>query len=135
MSSKLILLVDDDLDDTELFLEAVEQVDSGLKCVTASDGIEAINVLKSASTLPDLIFLDVNMPRMGGMEFLTKIKKLSHFKHIPVAMYSTAKTAEMESFAKSLGAAYYIMKPTTFDEIIFIITQVLNSISTVFNKI
>ena len=129
MSSKVILLVDDDLDDTQLFCEAIEQIEPGATFVTAEDGVAAIEVLNNVPKLPDVIFLDVNMPRMGGMEFLTKIKKSSLFKHIPVAMYSTAKTSEMELIAKRLGAAYYIRKPNSFDEIIYNINQVLNSLS------
>lgn len=135
MPAKIILLIDDDLDDTQLFRDAIEESKLDLVCLTAKNGEEGFHVLENSATLPDVILLDVNMPRMGGLEFLALIKNSASFKHIPVTMYSTSKSPEIELIARRLGAEYYIKKPNNFDEYTCIIIQVLNSLPIAIIKI
>jgi CheY-like chemotaxis protein len=71
-----ILLVDDDEDDRSLFKEAVNSLDKSIQCWTAHDGQHALQVLMyDLIVIPDVIFLDLNMPKMNGLEFLSTIKK------------------------------------------------------------
>ena len=73
---KKFFIADDDPDDQELFIEALLQIDAQCKCVTAFDGLEALNKLFSQTVyVPDFIFLDLNMPKMNGKECLVEIKK------------------------------------------------------------
>jgi CheY-like chemotaxis protein len=70
------LLVDDDLDDQEIFLMTLEKINKNIKCLTANNGVEALSLLTQNSFVPDYIFLDVNMPKMNGIECLRSIKNI-----------------------------------------------------------
>lgn len=116
-SSKIILMVDDDEDDRALFQEAAHQY-KDIICSTAENGLDALTHLSNGKIIPDLIFMDINMPVMGGMECLEKIKNSEKLKHLPVAIYSTAKTAELEMLAQSCGAFHFFQKPVSFEGIV-----------------
>jgi CheY-like chemotaxis protein len=83
-----ILLVDDDQDDVYIFREAINAISPEIKCIHAQDGIEAVELLKDA--IVDIIFLDLNMPRMDGKECLTEIRNNDALRNIPIIIYSTA---------------------------------------------
>lgn len=109
---KSILLVDDDNDDSELFLEAVEDLKLPTKVICATNGREALKILKNTDQLPDLIFLDINMPIMDGWACLKKLKE--DYSGIPVFMYSTSSSPEEASKAYQLGAIKFCTKPPSF---------------------
>ena len=77
---KNFLIGDDDPDDQELFLEALKEIDEDFVCVTAFDGQEVLDKLENSLFVPDMIFLDLNMPKMNGHECLKEIKKNSLLK-------------------------------------------------------
>jgi CheY-like chemotaxis protein len=105
-------LIDDDIDDQELFVMALQEVDKDMACIIANDGIEALQKLKSdASFVPDYIFLDVNMPKMNGLQCLAEIKKLSHLKDVEVIMFSTSSDKNIVQKSKELGATDFQVKP------------------------
>lgn len=85
------LLIDDDSDDQEIFVSAAAEVNSGTACQVISDAQDALSFLKQTTDLPDLIFLDINMPKMNGFEFLVELKKEKRLQGIPVIFYSTTK--------------------------------------------
>lgn len=120
------MFVDDDPDDIKIFGEAVKEVDPKINVLSFSNGIKAMEILSSVKTLPDFIFLDVNMPRMNGMQFLETIKNDKKYSAIPVVMYSTTKSTEHEKHAKQLGAKYFFTKPIFFEEICNVIRCVLS---------
>ena len=105
---KNIFLVDDDIDDQEFFVEAI----NGLKNISlsgvANNGKEALNVLNNSALLPDFIFLDFNMPLMNGIECLREIKTFPRTKDIPVFMLSSA--IEQAGLSRELGAKGFIKK-------------------------
>jgi CheY-like chemotaxis protein len=109
-----ILFVDDDTDDKEIFLEAINSINSEIECESATNGEEALIKLDTLPELPDYIFLDINMPVMDGKSFLMAIRKNSKLKNIPVVIYSTTEDKEEIKSFQSLGAAY-IGKPTSFE--------------------
>jgi CheY-like chemotaxis protein len=115
--NKLLFLVDDDADDQEIFKSALADIDRRLNLLTASNGIDALEVLQSAPVLPDYIFVDLNMPRMGGLQFLKEIKKTTKLKDIPVFVYSTSSNPRDISATKELGAESFITKPSRFSEL------------------
>jgi CheY-like chemotaxis protein len=106
------LLIDDDQDDQEIFSMALEDINSDIQCVMASNGIAALEKLKAKKPLiPDYIFIDMNMPRMNGMECLQEIQKLDHLRDVDVFMYSTSSDETMIEKSKALGAKDFIVKP------------------------
>ena len=115
---KTILLVDDDADDTELFLEAIGDIDAGITCYNAANGEEALQKLQqAASTKPDIIFLDINMPGMNGWQCLTELKASKLFWQIPVIIYSTSSAQRDRSIAAGLGALGFLTKPADYNEL------------------
>jgi len=125
--AKTVLIIDDDDDDRALFFDAVMEIDPTIGCLSAKNGQEALQFLKNESTtLPDYIFLDLNMPRLDGIQCLTEIKKIPKLIGIPVIIYSTTKRLEDIETTQRLGAAYFVTKPTIFNEICEAIIFVLN---------
>ncbi len=113
-----ILLADDDKDDCLLFQEAIEDLKLPAQLVTLHDGEQLIMYLESVSPiLPDLIFLDLNMPRKNGFECLTEIKTHAELHSIPVIIYSTFFDKEKAFLLKQAGARYYICKPANFNDL------------------
>src|SRR5215216_7180747 len=108
----LFFLADDDADDQEIFKEALSEIDKSIRCLTASSGEEALSKLTGGlKPLPDYIFLDLNMPRMDGLQCLTEIKKIKILKNIPVIIYSTSSAQKDVEETRKLGADYFITKP------------------------
>lgn len=116
---KKFFIADDDPDDLELFIEALQQIDAECECVTAFNGLEALDKLsKQPFYIPDFIFLDLNMPRMNGKECLVEIKKSDRLKKIPVIMYSTSGERKYIQETMELGAVFFFQKPNRFGEFI-----------------
>jgi CheY-like chemotaxis protein len=101
-----ILNVDDDLDDQEIFAEAIGIIDPLITCINANNGLEGRELLfndeKQLSI--DYIFLDINMPKMNGIELLSLIKKNDRFKNIPVYVLSTSCSKREKAEINLLGA-------------------------------
>lgn len=121
----IALYIDDDIEDTEIFHEAIVSVDPDVIFYTACDGFEAFSVLEQISVVPDFIFLDVNMPRMNGKEFLIQIKKRITYSSIPVIMYSTTSQEDEIMAYKHLGAHDFIRKPDSFEALKHILTKLV----------
>jgi CheY-like chemotaxis protein len=123
----LILYAEDDSEDVEVFLEALKSIDASIACIVARDGAEAIDLLENSVVLPDYIFLDVNMPVVGGRECLMRIRKNENLANTPVIMYTTStRKNDMVEF-RDLGATDYVVKPNTFSELLRFLTQILRS--------
>jgi len=127
-NQRIFLLVDDDSDDRELFLEAVESLDPPVQCLVAIDGQDALDLLASLNDedLPEVIFLDVNMPVMNGWDCLKTIKQQEKYKHIPVIMCSTSSHQREIDTAIDLGALCFCVKPekfTTLKQIVEIVNK------------
>jgi CheY-like chemotaxis protein len=112
-----VLLIDDDHDDHEFFLEAVKEIDSSIKCKSMFDSEKALKFLKdNKETPPDLIILDTNMPKLSGRQILIELKNDPALKSIPVVMYSTFfSDRDSDDFSK-LGAVHYLAKPSKFGD-------------------
>ena len=124
MTAKITcLLVDDDPDDQEIFGMAVQSVNSNVSCYFADDGIKALEMLKDASFRPDMIFVDLNMPRMNGKQCLAEIKKIDRLQNIPVYIYSTSSHTHIRN-AQDVTPTAYIVKPSTLPEL----TEILKGV-------
>ena len=106
---KSILLVEDDEDDQFFFIEAMSKIENATLYAIAKNGKEALNCLENSSTLPDIIFMDINMQIMNGIECLTLIMKNPLICTIPVVMLTTSSA--QKELAHTLGAKAYIKKP------------------------
>jgi CheY-like chemotaxis protein len=116
-----ILLVDDDLGDVKLTMEAFKAFKIPLKVSRARDGEEAIDFLRKkngyqSAANPDLIFLDLKLPRKSGFEVLAEIKQDSALKTIPVLVLTSSNSTEDIVAAYEANANFYIVKPTKVDE-------------------
>ncbi|MEO8253737.1 MAG: response regulator [Flavobacterium sp.] len=127
MLSPSFLFIDDDSDDTELFQEALSEVDASAKFFNASNGIKGLSKLEEIEK-PKIIFLDVNMPEMGGFDFLATIKNQQQYKDIPVLIYTTSSSRQDIQTAGKLGALCFITKPTDFNQLKEILQKVIDHI-------
>lgn len=110
-----IVLADDDADDRLFFEEAFEELKIKSKVSTFNDGDVLMDFLnKEDSNLPDLLFLDLNMPRKSGMECLIEIKANPKLNNIAIAIYSTSASEEDVENTFIKGANIYIKKPHDF---------------------
>jgi CheY-like chemotaxis protein len=123
-----VLLIDDDEDDKYLFLEALNRLDKPTQCSYHSNGIDGLKWLTTTGTTPDYIFLDINMPRMNGLEVLKEIKSDRHINHIPVIIYSTSGNEQHRQQALQLGAALYLPKPYKLNDLKKAILSVFETI-------
>src|SRR3978361_68942 len=118
-------LIDDDKDDQEIFLLALEDVNVAVACITANNGNDALNKFKNDETfLPDYIFLDLNMPKINGRQCLIEIKKINRLKDIPVIIYSTSSAQRDKLETEILGASAFITKPSSISEFSKILSHV-----------
>lgn len=130
MQSKQVFLIEDDADDQELFLTALEKVDPSFECRTAANGQDALAQLTSSHVAPDVIFLDLNMPLMNGQQFLKKIKQEDDFKNIPVIIFTTSSNPNTTIEVRQLGAKDLITKPNSFTELTALLKRELNCFAT-----
>lgn len=110
-----VLLADDDEDDRLFFKEAIDDIKMKTIVTMLNDGIELMDYLNNPEiSLPDVIFLDLNMPRKNGMQCLEEIRNDEMLKNLTIAIYSTsgAERDIEETFIK--GANVYIKKPNNF---------------------
>ena len=120
-----ILLADDDIDDRFFFDKALENLPIPTQLETVEDGEKLMSyLLENAKKLPDVLFLDLNMPRKNGSECLAEIKSNEKLKGLPVIIYSTSLHDEVADLLYKGGAHYYIRK-TDLEELKKILFHVL----------
>jgi len=124
MAYRNILLIDDDSDDQEIFVSAVEMVFDAVNCITFFNAKEALQQLVKRQIAADLIFLDLNMPVMSGQQFLAEFKKSD--LEIPVIILSTTANTVMIQQIRELGATDFITKPDKFNDLVVKLKEILN---------
>lgn len=120
-----IVLADDDEDDREVFEMAVKELNIPLQLSQEKDGMKLLSFLDT-NKKPDLIFLDLNMPKMKGTECLQIIRKNERFKKLPIIILSTSNAARDIDRCYELGANYYIIKPFSYKELASIIKKLVD---------
>lgn len=122
----LITLADDDEDDRLFFTDAFDELKINTVVNTVNNGRELISFLDQPETiLPNIIFLDLNMPILNGIECLKEIKKNDKYKDIAIAIYSTSSSEEDVENTFVLGANIYIKKPSNFNDLKKILSDVV----------
>ncbi len=124
---KNIFLAEDDADDRMFFQDALNQIAITTNLILANDGLELMSNLDLMKPPPpDVIFLDLNMPRKDGFQCLDEIRNTPKFKDIPIVIFSTTANEDSVNKAYQYGATHYICKPTSFDLLVKIIEAVLS---------
>jgi chemotaxis family two-component system response regulator Rcp1 len=124
-----ILLVEDNLGDVRLTREALKDAKVRNNLHVANDGVEAMAFLRNegvhaAAPLPDMVLLDLNLPKMNGREVLTEIKRDSRLCHIPVVILTTSQ-AEQDIFESyRLGANAYVSKPVDLEQFLKVVSSI-----------
>ena len=121
-----VLLADDDEDDRMIFKDALEEVRVKTRLTLVKDGIQLMDYLHQENVdFPGIVFLDLNMPRKGGIECLREIRSDKRLKNLSVAIYSTsASESDIEdTFIK--GANVYIKKPNDFASLVKVLEDVI----------
>lgn len=117
-SYRKLFIIDDDVEDQEIFKEAIKEIDNTILCYSAISGEEALRQLQQeVVVLPDLIFLDLNMPKLNGKQVLKEIKKINLLRAIPIIMYSTSFAPRDIEEVTKLGAAFHLLKPSRFEDL------------------
>ncbi|SFF77287.1 Response regulator receiver domain-containing protein [Actinacidiphila alni] len=112
-----ILLVEDDAADALLIEEALQESRTGRRLTQVTDGVAALDYLRDpANDLPDLIVLDLNMPRMNGRELLAVLKQDERLRIIPTVVLTTSSAPEDVEAAYRRHANAYVTKPVNLDE-------------------
>ena len=121
-----IILADDDEDDRLLFTDAFDELKINTKVNTFNDGVELMDYLNAEdAVLPNVLFLDLNMPKKNGIECLYEIKRDDKFNDIAIAIFSTSSSEEHieETFVQ--GANIYIKKPSDFATLKKVLSEVV----------
>lgn len=126
-----LLLADDDEDDCAFFKDALDEVPFSVNLLIVNDGVELMNFLLDNSfiQLPDILFLDLNMPRKSGFECLTEIKNIDQLKDIPIIIFSTSLDMKIVDSMYEKGVTYYIQKPGDFSKLKKIIENAITAAS------
>lgn len=124
-----LLLVEDNPGDVRLTREALKNGDVSLQLSVVRDGVEAIDFLRKrgdfkSAPVPDLILLDLNLPRKSGREVLSEIKSDPDLKRIPVLVMTTSHADQDINRAYSLNANCYITKPMDLNEFLRIVKSI-----------
>lgn len=122
-----ILLIEDDPDDAELTVRILRRICLDRDVFLAADAEEAENCLEylshEGSGLPDLILLDIKLPRLSGMELLERLKSSPELRGIPVVMLTGSLVSEHIQKSYDLGAVSYLLKPITEDDILMTLSN------------
>ena len=119
-----LLLADDDQDDCLFFQEALEDLGISANLVTVHDGVELMELIrKSSESLPDLLFLDLNMPRKSGYDCLSEIKLIDKLNKLPIIIFSTSLELGVVEALYDMGASLYIRKPGEFTALKRVISE------------
>lgn len=126
MKNKIILLVEDNPDDVALTLRALKKSKIMNEVVVAQDGVEALEYLfltgkyagRDTKALPQVVLLDLKMPRMDGLEVLQRVRSAEQTKLLPVVVLTTSSEDKDRVESYKLGANSYIRKPVDFEQFV-----------------
>lgn len=122
-----LLLADDDEDDCDFFKDALTELSLPVSLTVVNDGVQLMDYLKKNNdqNLPDILFLDLNMPRKNGSECITEIKENDAYKNLPIIIFSTSLDSKIVDLMYEKGAIYYIRKPGDFSKLKKVIENAL----------
>lgn len=123
-----VILADDDQDDREFFVHAAQRFSDKLSVVTLNDGKRVLEYLAELDEHEQYLFLlDINMPKVSGIECLSYIRKSEKWNNVPVVMYSTSSSDQDIQRSFSEGANSYVIKPFSLSSLESIINKLILS--------
>ncbi len=122
-----VLFADDDSDEAYLFNEAIEHLGLSVQISKAKDGNNLIEMLSINDQLPDLLFLDLNMPYKDGIETLKELRADHRYDNLPIVIFSTSGNQAHAETCYTFGANLYIVKPETFDQIVQMVKKIFST--------
>ncbi|MDP5230917.1 MAG: response regulator [Cellulophaga sp.] len=111
-----ILFIEDDMIESMKFQRTLSKVASKHTIIEAKNGEQALEILKTSQVLPDIILLDLNMPRMSGIEFLEILKANSQYRYIPTIILTTSENRADLLECYRIGIAGYVIKPLKYED-------------------
>jgi CheY-like chemotaxis protein len=123
LTRKHILLIDDDEDELTIFDAAMKELNIPFKCTYAKSAEHALQMLHFL--VPDYIFLDYNMPKIDGLDCLKEIRQINTLRNVPVVMYSTCITREVNNKAHELGVNICFNKPSKLNTFTAILKEII----------
>lgn len=120
----LCYLIDDDLDDQEFFSLALQEVNTSFHLMTSNNGVDALERLSKEKIAPDVIFLDLNMPRLDGWECLKRLKAIDHLQTTPVVIYSTSEPTHLTGKQSEL----FLTKQPKISELVIKLKDIFSQI-------
>lgn len=128
MNNTTLLFIDDDEDDLSFFYQAVKEIDRSIHCFLHKDSQSAMRLLEQDTALsPDLIFLDLHMPKLSGKHCLAMIKRMARHKNTPVIICTGSASEKDMDETWELGASCYLTKPPTVPDWKYELSEVLSA--------
>lgn len=110
-----ILLIEDDTDDIDLLREALNENKVSCHLEVITEGDQVCTYLKNTTTLPGIIVMDLNLPKVGGKEILRDLKTSFHFNGIPIVVLTTSSSREDIDYCNKMGIKKFITKPANIE--------------------
>ena len=120
-----VLLIDDDTIEALKLKRTIATLEMDHQIIEAKNGEQALKILDQKDRLPDVVLLDLNMPKMNGIEFLSVMKNREEFSHIPTIILTTSSNSKDLLQCYKLGIAGYVIKPLKYSEYVDKIKRVL----------
>ena len=121
-----ILLIEDDTIEIMKLNRVINSLKSSHEIIEARNGEVALSILEEKDKLPDIILLDLNMPKINGIEFLSILKSDNHLKYIPAIILTTSNNRKDLLACYNVGVAGYVLKPLEYDEYVLKIEKLLS---------
>ncbi|GAB4092993.1 response regulator [Flaviaesturariibacter terrae] len=116
ISIQKLLLVDDDPDDAFLLRKALAELPVAIELSCIEDGDELPAAV--ARFRPDILFMDMNMPKKNGLECLADLQQMPEYRHLPCVLYSSSEQPDLVAAAYEAGASLFFRKPSTFSDLV-----------------
>jgi CheY-like chemotaxis protein len=128
-SLPMVVLIDNDEDDQEIFIMALKKLNKPITLKSFYSGQDALDYLRTSGSIPVWIFVDMNMPLMSGKECLIEIRKINSLAESDVYIYSTAAIPGMPDEVFNLGAKDFLLKPVEFKKLVNLLSGILFPVS------
>lgn len=116
MKTLNILLIEDDMIEVMKFQRTISSLQLDHKIIEANNGEEALKILEKKDELPDIILLDLNMPKINGIEFLNILKSDDVLKYVPTIILTTSQNQKDLLECYKIGIAGYVLKPLKYED-------------------
>lgn len=120
-----ILLIEDDSDDVELFTDALNRNQQEHSIQLLQDGMAAVNYFSETDLRPDVVVMDMNLPRLHGRDVIRHIRSKTSFDNVPVVVLTTSSASDDRNYVLSQGATAFIVKPSTLEGLLEMARQVI----------